>query len=84
MVDNERPWLNRTRREVETQAKKMLAQGMEYAVCKYNLHDCYSHVILFWWLFMIVVEPHTGGRGCASVSQPGNIGRHCVDNSEGM
>ena len=23
-----------TRREIETQAKKMLAQGMEYAVCK--------------------------------------------------
>ena len=36
MVDNERPWLNRTRREVETQAKKMLAQGMEYAVCEYD------------------------------------------------
>ena len=36
MVDNERPWLNRTRREVETQAKKMLTQGMEYAVCEYD------------------------------------------------
>ena len=35
VVDNERPWLNRIRREVETQAKKMLAQGMEYAVCEY-------------------------------------------------
>ena len=38
VIDNERPWLNRTKREVETQAKKMLTQGMEYAVriCHYN------------------------------------------------
>ena len=37
VVDNEKPWLNRTRRDVETQAKKMLQQGMEYAVCDYNV-----------------------------------------------
>ena len=48
MVDNERPWLNRTRREVETQAKKMLAQGMEYAVCEHDCPTCvYMHVPMY-------------------------------------
>ena len=33
---------------------------------------------------MTDVEPHTSGHGYTNISQPGNIGRHCVDNVEGM
>lgn len=35
-------------------------------------------------LFLIALEPHTGGCGCTGVPQSGNIGRYSIDNSEGM
>ncbi len=32
ILDEERPWLQRARKEVESQAKKMLLQGLEHLV----------------------------------------------------
>ena len=32
LLEDERPWLNRARREVESQGKKMLLQGLELMV----------------------------------------------------
>ena len=32
LLEEERPWLNRARREVESQGKKMLLQGLELMV----------------------------------------------------
>ena len=32
VIDEEKPWLQRAKREVETQAKKMLIQGLENLV----------------------------------------------------
>ena len=32
IVEEEKPWLNRARREVEAQAKRMLLQGLELMV----------------------------------------------------
>ena len=33
VVEEERKWLARARREIESQAKKMLLQGLEHMVC---------------------------------------------------
>ena len=35
-------------------------------------------------LLLFPVEPHTGGRGCTGVLQPGHTSGHSVGNGEGM
>ena len=46
ILEEERPWLGRARREVESQAKRMLLQGLELMV-SYMLHVCSSQRLIY-------------------------------------
>ena len=42
LLEDKRPWLNRVRREVESQGKKMLLQGLELMV-RYTFVHSWDH-----------------------------------------
>ena len=65
IIEEERAWLTRARREVESQAKKMMMQGLELMVCS----TVYQMIVVL-KVQLISIESEPGGRGTAGVPQP--------------